>query len=52
MGDAAAQRAERFSLARTFQAFWSAHAAAIAGPPCDDTALPAAPPPRSRLTVS
>ena len=33
MALAAVQRAERFSLARTFDAFWSAHAAAIAAPP-------------------
>ena len=52
MANAAAQRAERFSLSRTFEAFWCEHAGAIAGPPCDDTTPPAAPPPRARLTVN
>jgi glycosyltransferase involved in cell wall biosynthesis len=52
MALAAAQRAERFSLARTFDAFWSAHAAAIAAPiGAAPDAAPSAPAPRWRLPV-
>jgi glycosyltransferase involved in cell wall biosynthesis/predicted metal-dependent phosphoesterase TrpH len=52
MARAAAQRAERFSLARTFDAFWSRHALAVAGAPADDQdAMPLAPRRRAGLTV-
>jgi glycosyltransferase involved in cell wall biosynthesis len=52
MARAAAQRAERFSLSRTFDTFWSAHAAAIAGPSAGPTDVaPATPSPRWRLPV-
>ena len=55
MSRAAAARAERFSLARTFDAFWSAHTAAVAGPAqaADEAAdfTPATPSPRWRLPV-
>jgi glycosyltransferase involved in cell wall biosynthesis len=52
MGRAAAARAERFSLVRTFDAFWAAHAAAVAGPDVgDEEPIPAAPAPRWRLPV-
>jgi glycosyltransferase involved in cell wall biosynthesis len=48
MARAAAQRADRFSLARTFEGFWSRHARAVAGPPV--AAADAAPSaPRRRL---
>ena len=51
MARAAAQRAERFSLGRTFDAFWARHALAVAGPPADDQdAVPLAPRRRSGLT--
>jgi glycosyltransferase involved in cell wall biosynthesis/predicted metal-dependent phosphoesterase TrpH len=51
MGRAASARAERFSPARTFEAFWAAHAAAVAGPQAveDEVVLP--PSPRWRLPV-
>jgi glycosyltransferase involved in cell wall biosynthesis len=52
MGRAAAARAERFSLARTFDAFWAAHVSAVAGPDVgDEEPIPATPGPRWRLPV-
>jgi glycosyltransferase involved in cell wall biosynthesis/predicted metal-dependent phosphoesterase TrpH len=53
MSRAAAQRAERFSLSRTFDAFWAAHVAAVAGPVRgEDDAPLATPSPRWRLPVA
>jgi glycosyltransferase involved in cell wall biosynthesis len=52
MGRAAAQRGERFSLARTFEAFWSEHARAVAGRPEDVEPVARTPRPRSRLTAN
>jgi glycosyltransferase involved in cell wall biosynthesis len=52
MGRAAAQRGERFSLSRTFDAFWGEHARAAAGPPGGEAETPAAPRPRARLARS
>jgi glycosyltransferase involved in cell wall biosynthesis/predicted metal-dependent phosphoesterase TrpH len=53
MGRAAAQRAERFSLSRTFEAFWTAHATAVAGPDRDENDAPlTTPSPRWRLPVA
>jgi glycosyltransferase involved in cell wall biosynthesis len=52
MGRAAAQRGERFSLSRTFEAFWAEHARAVAGPPGRDDDTPVAPRPRPRLARS
>ena len=53
MARAAIGRAERFSLARTFEAFWEAHAGAVAGPvpDQDEDVIPTAPSPRWRLPV-
>ena len=51
MSRAAASRADRFSLSRTFDAFWSLHAAAVAGPPVEDDPIPTTPSPRWRLPV-
>ena len=51
MARAAAQRAERFSLGRTFETFWAAHAATITAPAEPADAAPAAPAPRWRLPV-
>jgi glycosyltransferase involved in cell wall biosynthesis len=52
MGRAAAARAERFSLARSFEAFWAAHAAAVAGPQAAEDEVVVLPPsPRWRLPV-
>jgi glycosyltransferase involved in cell wall biosynthesis len=52
MSRAAAQRAERFSLSRTFDAFWAEHARAVAGPPNSQDETPLAPRPRPRLVRS
>jgi glycosyltransferase involved in cell wall biosynthesis len=52
MARAAAARADRFSLARTFDAFWSQHTSAVTGPAVEaDDTIPAAPSPRWRLPV-
>jgi hypothetical protein len=52
MGRAAAARAERFSLSRSFVAFWAAHAAAVAGPQAAEDEVVVLPPsPRWRLPV-
>jgi glycosyltransferase involved in cell wall biosynthesis len=52
MGRAAAARAERFSLSRSFEAFWAAHAAAVAGPQAAEDEVVVLPPsPRWRLPV-
>jgi glycosyltransferase involved in cell wall biosynthesis len=52
MARAAAQRGERFSLVRTFDAFWAEHARAVAGPPDTADEMPMAPRPPSRLARS
>jgi D-inositol-3-phosphate glycosyltransferase len=52
MARAAAQRAERFSLSRTFETFWSEHARAVAGPPGGEDEIPLAPRPRFGLARS
>jgi glycosyltransferase involved in cell wall biosynthesis len=53
MSRAASQRAERFSLSRTFGAFWAAHAVAVAGPQQDGEDVPlTTPSPRWRLPVA
>ena len=49
MARAAALRGERFSLARTFDAFWAEHARAVAGPPDTADEMPIAPRPSARL---
>lgn len=52
MARAAAQRAERFSLERTFDAFWEGHAAAVTPATEDESdASPVTPSPRWRLPV-
>jgi glycosyltransferase involved in cell wall biosynthesis len=51
MSRAAAARAERFSLGRSFDAFWAAHAAAVAGPQAADDEVVLPPAPRWRLPV-
>jgi hypothetical protein len=52
MARAAAQRGERFSLSKTFEAFWEEHARAVAGPPDAEDTTPAAPRPRARLAIN
>jgi glycosyltransferase involved in cell wall biosynthesis len=49
MARAAALRGERFSLARTFDAFWAEHTRAVAGPPNTADEMPMAPRPTARL---
>ena len=51
MGRAASVRAERFSISRSFEAFWAAHAAAVAGPQTAEDEIVLPPSPRWRLPV-